>query len=108
VTGLAPPRAEPPGKHPAGPLDRAEITTCTVHTDATSCAEFGQPKRCPKLRPGIIITVSEPDALWGVSPQEETPVVGASLRKHPLTARTFWSTILLLQGSPHIAVASGL
>lgn len=33
-----------------------------MHTDPTSRAEFGQPKRCRNLQPGILITVSE---MWG-------------------------------------------
>jgi len=30
-----------------------------VHTDATSCTEFGPPKKASQAQPGILITISD-------------------------------------------------
>ena len=50
------PRAKPPGVSALRGRWAAQKSHLYGHTDPTSCADFGQPQRCRKLQPGILIT----------------------------------------------------
>jgi hypothetical protein len=56
-----------------------EIATGTAPTNATSCAEFGPPKKASQVQPGILITVSEREAC-GV-PMTSLHVVSTRFRR---------------------------